>query len=112
MLAGLLLLVIVAGAAPRFARHAPRVALLGTLASVLALSLSNPDRRIAQAALDRYASGRAIDTEYLGGLSADALPELRRLPSAVGRRAAAEAERRLRRPDGVAGLNLARAAAR
>jgi hypothetical protein len=52
-----------------------------------------------------------MDYDYLSGLSADALPQLYRLP-ARDREITEAIEARLVRPDGLAGLNLSRAAAR
>lgn len=60
---------------------------LGTLVSawgmVLALHAVNPDARIASVNLGRAAAGRALDVEYLRGLSTDAAPALARHASAL-----------------------------
>jgi hypothetical protein len=54
-----------------------------------ALNLLNPDALIARTNLARVAAGREVDADYIAGLSADALPTIRRtlpsLPSAGGR---------------------------
>ena len=112
LLAAVLALVLAAGCRPALGRHVPRAATTMTLAAVLVLSLSNPDARIAQRAVDRAAAGGAIDTDYLTGLSADALPALERLPPRERAVVLPSLHARLARPDGVAGLNLARARAR
>jgi hypothetical protein len=51
--------------------HLPRAALALTGATVLAFALADPDRRIAQHNLERYARTGQIDSDYLRGLSAD-----------------------------------------
>ena len=72
-----------------------------TAAAVLAFAVSNPDRRIAE----RNRSARTVDERLLRSLSADAAPAL---PCHVTLRL----RRELAEPDGLAGLNLARARAR
>lgn len=105
--------VLVAGAHPAVARHAPRVVLMVSLVAVVGFSLGNPDGRIAASAVARAEAGATVDHEYLRGLSADALPALRRLPGVPGDDAPWRAvERRLERSDGPAGLNWSRARAR
>lgn len=111
-LGAVFLLVLAAGARDRVRRAAPRAALGLTLGAVLAFSLSNPDGRIADRATDRALAGGDVDVAYLGGLSADALPAARRLPPALRGPVLARLEADLRRGDGVAGWNLARARAR
>ncbi len=111
-LAALFALVLAAGASPGVARRLPRLATTLGLAGVLAFSLSNPDGRIAERAADRAASGRAVDTAYLAGLSADALPALEALPPRQRALVVPALHARLRRPDGFGGLNVARARAR
>jgi hypothetical protein len=111
-LAGLLALVLAAGAHPGIARRGPRLAITGTLAAILAFSLSDPDRRIAGRAVDRHARTGQIDLDYLEGLSADAIPALRRLPEPLRNEVLEPLVRDLERPDGIAGLNLSRARAR
>ncbi|WP_138974134.1 DUF4173 domain-containing protein, partial [Patulibacter medicamentivorans] len=112
-LAAVLCVVLAAGAHPAVARRAPRVVLLVTLVGVLGFSLGNPDGRIADAAVARFAADGRIDVDYLDDLSADALPALRRLPAGRQRVDLVRALRRdLERGDGIAGLNLARLRAR
>jgi hypothetical protein len=105
-------LVIAAGLHGGVARAMPRAAMIITLVGVLAFSLSNPDGRIAQSAVDRGESGRPLDSDYLAGLSADALPALERLRESERAMVVGVVRDRLRRPDGIAGANLARASAR
>jgi hypothetical protein len=111
-LAALFVIVLAAGASPAVGRRLTQLATVLTLAGVLAFSLSNPDARIARRAVDRAASGRPLDGAYLRGLSADALPALRALAPAQRDAVLPALRARLRRPDGIAGLNLARARAR
>lgn len=111
-LAAAFTLAAVAGASRRAARHAPRAAAALGAAAALAFCLSNPDARIAERAVARAAAGGDVDAAYLSGLSADALPALERLPVAERRRVVPSLRSRLVRPDGVAGFNLARRAAR
>ncbi|WP_320672439.1 DUF4153 domain-containing protein [Patulibacter defluvii] len=108
-LAAVLLLVLAAGAHPAVARRAPRIALVATAAAVLVFAVSDPDRRIAESAVARAAAGGTVDVDYLSSLSADALPAVERLAPGRERGAVLWALRAdLRRPDGVAGWNLAR----
>ena len=78
-LAVVLVLVVVAGVTRR-ASWLPR-AVVGTAAgALLLLNAVNPDALIARSQLDRYARTGNIDTYYLGLLSADAVPEVAKLP--------------------------------
>jgi hypothetical protein len=106
-LGGLFTLVIVAGAAGRTA-WLPRATVALTGATVLAFALADPDRRIADHNVDRFDRTGVIDEDYLAGLSPDAAPALARLPACV----TARMRRDLEKPDGLAGLNLARSRAR
>jgi hypothetical protein len=105
-------LVLAAGLHRRVARTMPRAATIITLVGVLTFSLSNPDGRIAHSAVDRAASGRPLDVEYLADLSADALPTLEGLPEPERDMVVGVVRDRLTRPDGIAGANLSRARAR
>jgi hypothetical protein len=90
----------------------PRVVVLMTLTGVLAFSISNPDARIADRAVDRALAGGTLDSAYLGGLSADALPAVERLPRRERDPILRSLREGLRRSDGLAGLNVSRARAR
>lgn len=113
-LAAIFCVVLAAGAHPAVARRAPRVALVVSLVAIVGFSLSNPDGRVAASAVARAEAGATVDREYLRGLSADALPALRRLPSVGGEAEAPwrTVEQRLARTDGLAGLNWSRARGR
>ena len=67
--------VLVAGASLR-GWWLPRFALLSGAAALLGLALVNPDAWIARHNIDRFAGAERMDWSYLGGLSADAVPEL------------------------------------
>jgi len=62
------------GRRERFAPGAVAAAAL----TLVALNLLNPDGLIARTNLGRVAAGREVDAEYIAGLSADALPTIRR----------------------------------
>jgi hypothetical protein len=105
-------LVVVALASDRRGWLAQATVLLAAFAG-LAFWLGDPDRRIAAHNVARYEATGRIDTRYLAGLSADAVPALMRLPAPLRERAVARQRARLARaPDGVAGANVARSRAR
>jgi hypothetical protein len=80
--------------------RAPQAIVAVTAAAVLLFALSDPERRIAEHNVERFERTGKVDLAYLRSLGPDASPALPAcLRSAVG-------------PDGLAGLNLARAAAR
>ena len=110
-LGGLFVLVLAAGLARR-AGWLPRAAVAFTGLAVLAFALADPDRRIAEHNVDRYERTGKLDEDYLAELSLDAAPALARLPDRLAGCATASMERELARPDGLAGLNLARSRAR
>ena len=110
--AALFVLVIVALAIDRRGWLPRATVLLGAVAA-LAFAISDPDRRVAERNVDRFAATGSVDVDYLSGLSADAVPALTRLPQLLRDRALAPQRRRLARGgDGLAGANLARARAR
>ena len=111
-LAAVIALVIAAGMHPVVARRAPAVAVVLALASALGFCLADPDARIAERAVGLATGGRAVDVDYLSGLSADALPALRELPSPYRGQVVPALEERLRRGDHIAGWNVSRARAR
>jgi two-component system sensor histidine kinase BaeS len=71
--------VLVAGITLR-AAWLPRAALLSGAVLMLGLAAINPDAWIAQQNIDRYEATGKLDTGYLRGLSADAVPVLDSLP--------------------------------
>jgi hypothetical protein len=89
-------------------------AVLGTaVAALLGLAVLNPDRFIADRNVDRYERIDRIDTRYLSGLSADAVPALDRLPAELRSCALGDLARSLTdHPDGWREFNASRASAR
>ena len=78
-LGAVLLLVLAAGLTGR-AAWLPR-AVIGTgAAALLLLNVADPEARIARSLVHRHERTGDLDAAYLGGLSADAVPEIRRLP--------------------------------
>lgn len=57
----------------------PRAVVAAAVLALIGLSAANPDRLIADHNVTRYEQTSRIDTEYLSGLSADAVPALDRL---------------------------------
>jgi hypothetical protein len=80
--------------------RSPQALVAITAAAVLLFALADPDRRIAQHNLDRYQRTGKIDLAYLSTLGADAAPALKDVVVVCVP------------DDGIAGFNLARAAAR
>jgi hypothetical protein len=114
-LAGVLLLVLIAGAIRRGA-WLPRAVVAFSAAALLLFNLVNPDGFVAARNVQRYfaadfAADR-IDVSYLAGLSADAVPALTALPGPQ-RACALEPHLELfEEPDSWPAWNLARARAR
>ncbi|MEG8182252.1 DUF4173 domain-containing protein [Nocardia terpenica] len=59
----------------------PRAAVATAAATLLALAATDPERLIADRNIDRWQSGKDLDTTYLATLSADIAPALDRLPT-------------------------------
>lgn len=110
-LAGILLLVLVAGIAPR-RRWLPLATVILTATVALGFTFSSPDARIATRNVERYERTGTIDVVYLSTLSADAVPALLRLPEPLRSCALAPVRARVGADDGVGGWNLSRARAR
>jgi hypothetical protein len=109
--AALFVLVVVALASARRDWLPRATVLLGALAA-LSFWVGDPDRRIAAHNVERYEATGRIDVSYLAGLSADAVPELARLPAPPREGALHLQRERLARGDGFASANVARARAR
>jgi hypothetical protein len=90
----------------------PRAVALLTAVVAIAVTAANPDALIASRNVDRYQSTGSFDRDYNQGLSADAVPELMRLPSDIAETVLAEQAERLREPDGLLGFNAGRSRAR
>jgi hypothetical protein len=107
---GALLVFVVAATLAR--RRPAAVAILGTGLALLAFSLSNPDRRVAERNVERWRDTGRLDIGYLDGLSADAVPSLVTLPADLRERATASHRERLARPEPWSSANRSRSEAR
>ncbi|HTE64307.1 MAG TPA: DUF4173 domain-containing protein [Solirubrobacteraceae bacterium] len=110
-LGAVLLLVLIAGAARDGARL-PRAVVAVSATAALGFAASDPDARIAERNVARYAETGNLDFRYLDTLSADAAPAIARLPPTLGACASARVRGALAAPDGLAGANAGRAQAR
>ena len=78
-LAVVLVLVVVAGVTRR-STWLPRAVVGSAAGALLVLNVANPEALIARSQVERYERTGDLDALYLGGLSADAVPELAGLP--------------------------------
>lgn len=78
-LAAVLVLVLAAGSCRR-ARWLPSAVVLSVAVGLLVFAAGDPDARIAQRNVERFAATGDLDVGYLAGLSADAVPALQQLP--------------------------------
>jgi two-component system sensor histidine kinase BaeS len=106
---GLVVLAVIAAGIGLSGRWLPRFALLSGATLLLGLAVANPDAWIARHNVERYQATGKVDWAYLAGLSADATPELAKLPHDEAACALATASRE---PDSWTEWNLARARAR
>lgn len=81
-LGAVLLLVVVVGGLRRTG-SLPRVLVLVSAVFAIGTVVANPDARVAEGNVERYAATGDIDPDYLTTLSADALPQLAPLPDAL-----------------------------
>ena len=93
-------------------RWLPRAALTLTVVALLAVAAINPDAVVARGNVDRYDKSGRIDVDYLAGLSADAVPELQRLPATARSCALVAIADRLAQGEWWYELNLGRSVAR
>lgn len=92
-------------------RWLPRAAVGTGLATLVVLAALNPEGLVAERNIDRWEHGARLDSQYLSGLSPDALPALTRLPADL--RAGIEADIRTRvEPDRWFEWNRSRDSAR
>jgi hypothetical protein len=103
--------VAVVGAVRRGATF-PRLALVWSATALVAFSAADPDARIADRNVSRWQESGRIDLDYLGTLSADAVPTLERLPQSLAEPALAPIEERLGTSDPWTSANASRARAR
>ncbi|WP_406391631.1 DUF4153 domain-containing protein [Streptomyces sp. NBC_00887] len=73
-------LVLILAAGVFGARLLPRAVAVSAAVGVLAFGLLSPDGLIAEQNVQRHDKGKTIDIDYLGSLSADAVPALDELP--------------------------------
>ena len=90
----------------------PRAIVAVTAAAFLLFALADPERRIADANVERFERTGSIDYDYLYRLGADAAPALERLRGPEAGCVRDELRLELGEASGVAGLNLARSRAR
>jgi hypothetical protein len=110
-LAGVLLMVMIAGALNR-SSWLPRAVVALSAASLLVLNIVNPDGLVAARNVERYAGTDKLDLAYLGILSPDAVPALSALPAEKRECALAPHRDLLIEPDAWPAWNLGRARAR
>ncbi|MET7395440.1 DUF4153 domain-containing protein [Dactylosporangium sp. NPDC005572] len=109
---GALFVLVMIGGLARRARWLPRVAVALWVVTLLGLAGLNPDRFIAAGNVERVTANNA-DVWYLSTLSADAVPELQKLPPGARECALSEISRDLYYDrDDWRGWNLAREHAR
>ncbi|MFE7040411.1 DUF4153 domain-containing protein [Streptomyces atratus] len=92
-------LVLITAAGVFGARLLPRAVAASAAVAVLAFGLISPDGLIAEQNVQRYRNDHSIDIDYLGGLSADAVPALDTLPEPLRSCALMDIERSLRDSD-------------
>jgi hypothetical protein len=111
---GLVFLMVLAAGVRLRAGWLPRAVVGSAMVALIGLAALNPDRFIADRNVDRFQASGRIDTEYLSGLSADAVPALDRLKPEWRDCALEAIADRLNAPDADdwRGFNLARARAR
>jgi hypothetical protein len=111
-LGGAFVLVAVAGVVRGVRARLPDLAVAGTAAALIAFSLANPDGLIAKRNIEHWDETGRIDVWYLSELSADAVPELTRLPQPLRVRALLDLSDELAQDEPWSSANLGRARAR
>jgi hypothetical protein len=111
-LGALFALVLAAGAWKSVRAQVPRVALAVTAGGLVAFSVANPDRLIAERNVERWRTTGELDRYYLATLSADAVPVLVELPEHHRGVVLARQQRRLAQSEPWHSANLARGRAR
>jgi Domain of unknown function (DUF4173) len=111
-LGGAFLLVLVAGSVARARAHLSDLAVAGSALALIAFSLVDPDARIAERNVVHWRETGRIDVAYLSGLSADAVPELMRLPEPLQGRVLLDLSEELAEDEPWSSANLSRARAR
>jgi hypothetical protein len=90
----------------------PRAIVGSALATLLGLAVVNPESYVAGHNVTRYADTGTIDAGYLATLSADAVPDLARLPDPVRSCVLTALRERLPGADSWSAWNLGRTTAR
>jgi hypothetical protein len=111
-LGALFVVVLAAGAVGVVRRELARIVIAGAALGLLAFSLSNPDGRIAERNVDRWAGTGDLDLAYVQGLSADAVPALIELREPLRSLVLAPIRARLAEDEPITSANLARRRAR
>lgn len=111
-LGAMLALAAAAALTQRARKRVPAAAALVTSLGLLAFSLSDPDRRVAQRNIDHWRATGQLDLAYLAKLSADATPELLKLPAPARGLATAGIRARVAATDSWGSANRSRARAR
>ena len=109
---GVLLVLTLVGVLGKTRGWMARAVVLLSALFVLGFTLTNPEAWIAARNVDRYEHTGGFDARYNGSLSADATPQLTRLPSALAERVLDRQRDRLATGDGVRSFNFARERAR
>jgi len=110
-LAAVFAAVLVAGAR-RAGHRLPRAMVVISAVAALLFAASDPDRRIAERNVERWRDTGRLDVRHANVLSADAAPALAALPRDLAACATEDVRAALASPDGLAGANRSRAAAR
>lgn len=108
----LFVVVLAAGVLPALRAHFGPIVLYGAAAGLLAFSMSNPDRRIAERNVAHWRDTGRLDVAYASGLSADAAPVLAHLPLPLRERVLTPLESRLAEAEPWYAWNLSRSRAR
>jgi Domain of unknown function (DUF4173) len=111
-LGGAFVLVLAAGSVARVRAHLADLAVAGSALALIAFSLVDPDGLIAERNVEHWRETGRIDVAYLSELSADAVPELTRLPEPLRARALLDLSEELEEDDPWSSANLGRARAR
>jgi hypothetical protein len=96
----------------RRARNRPRIVLGWAALALVVFSLADPDGRIADRNVERWRETGRIDLAYASNLSADAAPELSRLPAQLRRQVLGRIAENLAHDEPLSSANLSRARAR
>jgi hypothetical protein len=111
-LGGAFVLVVVAGVVRAVHARLADLAAAGSAVALIAFSLVNPDGLIAKRNIEHWHETGRVDVGYLSELSADAVPELTRLPQPLRAGALLALSEELAEDEPWSSANLGRARAR